>query len=116
MNRSQKINMPFTGKKEGGKTKRKVDARCEEGENSKPVEQRLLWEKWEVAEARSFHTKLNPPWVGSFFSSICLWCSLHRYASDYEKIIAAAAEFASGRVWPVNFPRYSGPKFIWEKV
>ena len=40
----------------------------------------------------------------------------HRYTSDYEKIIAAAADFASGRVWPVNFASESGPKFVWEKV
>lgn len=40
----------------------------------------------------------------------------HRFSSDYEKIIAAAADFASGRVWPVNFASESGPKFVWEKV
>ena len=39
-----------------------------------------------------------------------------RYASDYERIIAAAADFSSGRVWPVNFASESGPKFVWEKV
>ena len=40
----------------------------------------------------------------------------HRYSSDHEKIIAAAADFTSGRVWPVNFASESGPKFVWEKV
>ena len=40
----------------------------------------------------------------------------HRFASDYENIIAAAADFTSGRVWPVTFASESGPKFIWEKV
>lgn len=40
----------------------------------------------------------------------------HRRSSDYEKIIAAAADFTSGRVWPVNFASETGPKFIWEKV
>ena len=39
-----------------------------------------------------------------------------RNASSYEKIIAAAADFANGRVWPINFASESGPKFIWEKV
>jgi hypothetical protein len=47
---------------------------------------------------------------------IKLTCFYHRYVSDYEKIIAAAADFTSGRVWPVNFASESGPKFIWEKV
>jgi hypothetical protein len=40
----------------------------------------------------------------------------HRHTSDYEKIIAAAADFTSGRVWPVNFASETGPKFVWEKV
>lgn len=39
-----------------------------------------------------------------------------RHASQYEKIIAAAADFTSGRVWPVNFASETGPKFVWEKV
>lgn len=54
--------MPFTGKKEGGKTKGKVDAMGEKGDKSKSVEQRLWWEKWEVPGAIRFHTtKFNPP-------------------------------------------------------
>ena len=57
------------------------------------------------------------PIVGACLSDINkTYLFYHRHASHYERIIAAAADFTTGRVWPVNFASETGPKFVWEKV
>ncbi|KAF8806185.1 hypothetical protein BYT27DRAFT_7141748 [Phlegmacium glaucopus] len=78
------------------KTKRKRTAENSKGKKAQSV-QRLWWEQWEDTEVIRFSTGFNP------------------HASHYERIIAAAADFTSGRVWPVNFASETGPKFIWAK-
>ena len=55
---------------------------------------------------------LPPPTY--YYINLCL--IYYRHASHYEKLVAAAADFTSGRIWPVNFASETGPKFVWEKV
>ena len=83
---------------------------------SKPTKRSLL--PWDSEQLEDSCTRLNP-WVVFFFSLFFIFFVIslfyHRNSSDYDKIIAAAADF-SGRAWPTIIYPESGPTFIWEKV
>ncbi|PPQ92790.1 hypothetical protein CVT25_003901 [Psilocybe cyanescens] len=57
----------------------------------------LWWEEWQEREVAR---------VSVGFDS---------HSTRFERIHAAAADFTSGRSWPLDFESESGPRFIWEK-